>query len=88
MCHPPLHLILVQSPYHPGSLHNEKQQLATYCMILLQDFLSKWPMVYAVPNQKTTCIAHLLVEVVPCSICGVPETVLDRGTNLLSHLIV
>ena len=56
-------------------------------VIVMQDFLTKWPLVFAAPDQKATRIAHLLVEeVVP--MFGVPEALLsDRGTNLLSHLV-
>jgi hypothetical protein len=44
-------------------------------VLVYQDFLSKWPMVFPIPDQKTERIAKLLVE----------ES--DRGTNLLSHLM-
>lgn len=56
-------------------------------MIVFQDFLTKWPLVYPAPDQKSIRIAKLLAEeVVP--MFGVPEALLsDRGTNLLSHLM-
>ena len=56
-------------------------------VLVFQDFLSKWPMVFPIPDQKTERIAKLLVEeLVP--FFGVPEALLsDRGTNLLSHLM-
>ena len=56
-------------------------------VVVFQDFLSKWPLVFPVPDQKAERIARLLVEeVVP--FFGVPEALLsDRGTNLLSHLM-
>ncbi len=52
-------------------------------VVVVQDFLTKWPFVFAVPDQKTHRIARLIVEeVVP--MVGVPEALLsDRGTNLL-----
>ena len=55
-------------------------------VLVFQDFLSKWPMVYALPDQCAHCIVKILVEeIIP--IFGVPEALLsDRGTNLLSHL--
>ena len=55
--------------------------------VVFQDFLSKWPLVFPVPDQKAIRLARLLVEeVVP--MFGVPEGLLsDRGTNLLSHLM-
>ena len=54
-------------------------------VIVLQDYLTKWPLVCAVPNQKTQTVARVLVEeLVP--FFRVPEALLlDRGTNLLSH---
>ena len=56
-------------------------------VIVFQDYLSKWPMVYPMPDQKAERIVKLLVEeIVP--FFGVPEALLsDRGTNLLSHLM-
>ena len=56
-------------------------------VVVFQDFLSKWPLVFAVADQKALTIAQLLVEkVIP--MFGVPEALLsDRGTNLLSHLM-
>ena len=56
-------------------------------VIVFQDFLMKWPMVFPAPDQKTARIARLLAEeIVP--LFGVPDALLsDRGTNLLSHLM-
>ena len=55
--------------------------------IVFQDFLSKWPMVYPVRDQKASTLVRLLVdEVIP--LIGVPESLLsDRGANLLSALM-
>ena len=57
-------------------------------VLVFQDHLTKWPMVFPMPDQKSERIATLLVEeVVP--FFGVPEALLsDRGTNLLSHLML
>ena len=54
---------------------------------VFQDFLTKWPFVFPMPDQKAVRLVKLLVEqVIP--IVGVPESLLsDRGTNLLSHLM-
>ena len=57
---------------------------------VLQDFLSKWPFVFAAPDQKdggANRLVHLLTrEIVP--VFGVPDTLLsDFGTNLLSHIM-
>ena len=56
-------------------------------VLVLQDFLTKWPMVYPMPDQKTVRIVKILVEeLIP--MFGVPEALLcDRGTNLLSFLM-
>ena len=56
-------------------------------VVVFQDYLTKFPLVFSVPDQKAIRLAKLLVEeVVP--LCGVPESLLsDRGTNLLSHLM-
>ena len=56
-------------------------------VVVFQDYFTKWPMVYPVPDQKTTRLVELLTkEIIP--FFGVPEALLsDRGTNLLSHLI-
>ena len=56
-------------------------------VIFFQDFLTKWPLVYPAPDQKSIRIAKLLAEeIVP--MFGVPKALLsDRGTNLLSHLM-
>ena len=56
-------------------------------VLVIQDFLTKWPWVFPIPDQKTTRIVEILVqEIIP--MCGVPEALLsDRGTNLLSFLM-
>ena len=50
--------------------------------------LTKWPLVFPVPDQKATRIVQLVAEeVVP--MFGVPEALLsDRGTNLLANVIM
>ena len=57
-------------------------------VVVLQDFLTKWPLVYPVPDQKTHRVVKLFTEeLVP--MFGVPEALLsDRGTNLLSNLML
>jgi len=56
-------------------------------VIVIQDFLTKWPLVYPAPDQKAIRIARLLVdEVLP--MFGVPESLLsDRGTNMLANVV-
>ena len=56
-------------------------------VVVFQDFLSKWPLVFLVLDQKAERLACLLVNEVE-TFCGVPDALLsDHGTNLLSHLI-
>ena len=51
-------------------------------VVVFQDFQSKWPFVFPVPNQKSITLVKLFVEEV-FPIAGVPEALLsDRGTNL------
>ena len=55
--------------------------------VVFMDYFTKWPEVFAVPNQKAETIARLLVEFVT-SWHGVPELLLsDRGPNFLSELV-
>ena len=87
---PPLQPIPVQRPFQlvgvdimdlPITEQGNKH------VLVFQDFLSKWPMVFPIPDQKTIRIVDILVkEIVP--LFGVPEGLLsDRGTNLLSYLM-
>ena len=56
-------------------------------VVVFQDFLTKWPLVFPVPDQKTVRLVRLLTEeVIP--MFGVPEALLsDRGTKLMSTLM-
>ena len=57
-------------------------------VVVFQDMLTKWPMVFPVPDQKAERLARLLCEeIVP--MFGVPEALLSgHGANLLSHLML
>ena len=87
---PPLHPIPVQKPFQIMGV-DIMELPTTECgnryVIVFQDFLSKWPLVFPAPDQKAPRIVTLLVEeVVP--MFGVPEALLsDRGTNLLAHVM-
>ena len=88
---PPLHPIPVNRPFQIVGVDIMDLPLTTQGnkhVLVFQDFLTKWPMVFAIPDQKSQRIAEILVrEVVP--FCGVPESLLsDRGANLLSHLML
>ena len=87
---PPLHPIPVQRPFQiigVDVMELPVTQQGNRYVIVFRDFLTKWPLVYPAPDQKSIRIAKLLAEeVVP--MFGVPESLLsDRGTNLLSHLM-
>ena len=51
-------------------------------------FLTKWSLVFPVPDQKAVRLVKLLTEeVIP--LFGIPEALLsDRGTDLMSHLML
>ena len=87
---PPLYPIPVQRPFQIVGV--DVMELPTTddgnCQVVVfQDYLTKWPLVYPVPDEKSIRLVRLLVEeVIPCF--GVPEMLLlDRGTNLLSFLM-
>ena len=53
-------------------------------VLVFQDYFTKWPIVYAILDQKTQRIVDILVkEIIP----NVESLLSDRGTNLLSHLM-
>ena len=87
---PPLHPIPVQQIFQILGVDIMELPLTAHgnrYVIVFQDFLSKWPLVFPAPDQKAIRIARLLAEeIVP--FFGVPEALLsDRGTNLLSHIM-
>ncbi len=88
---PPLHPIPVSRPFQILGIDVMDLPLTengNRHVVVIQDLFTKWPMVYPVPDQKSTRIARLIAEeVVP--MWGVPECLLsDRGTNLLSNLMM
>lgn len=53
-------------------------------VLVFQDYLTKWHMVYPMPNKKFEKTAKIIVQELLLNF-GVPEALLsDRGTNLLS----
>ena len=87
---PPLHPIPVQRPFQIVGVDvmDLPKTIDGNCHVLVfQDYLTKWPLVYPILDQKAVRIVKLLVEEV-VSFFGAPEALLsDRGTNLLSHLM-
>ncbi len=62
------------------------QQGSRYAVVFM-DYLTKWPELFAVPDQTALTIARLLVEQV-ISRHGVPSQLLsDRGAAFLSNLL-
>ena len=88
---PPLHPIPVQRAFQivgVDVMDLPMTEAGNKHVVVFQDFLTKWPLVFPVSDQKAITIARLLAEkVIP--VHGVPEALLsDRGTNLLSHLML
>lgn len=85
---------LPKPPLNPISISRPFEIVGVDIMELLktrhenQYLFTKWPLVFLVPDQKSSRIAQLLVkEVVP--LFGMLEALFsDRGTNLLSHLML
>ena len=87
---PPLHPIPVQRAFQIVGLDVmdlPKTESGNKHVVVFQDYLTKWPFVFPVPDQKAVRIAEFLAEeVVP--VFGVLESLLtDSGTDLLSHLM-
>ena len=88
---PPLHPIPVSKPFQILGIDVMDLPLTDQGnkhVVVIQDLFTKWPLAFAIPDQKTTRIARLVAEeVIP--LFGVPECLLsDRGTNLLSNLMM
>ena len=87
---PPLSPIPVSGPFDRVGVDiiqfqrsNAGNQYAVVCM----DYLTKWPELFAVPDQSAATIAHLLAEKI-VSRHGVPAEILsDRGRAFLSALM-
>ena len=84
---PPLHPIPVSQPFQivgVDMMELPRIDKGNRYVLVFQDFLTKWPLVFTMPDQKSQRIAEFLV--IP--LFGVPEALLsDRGTNLLSYLM-
>lgn len=82
---PPLQPIPVSRPFQilgVDIMDLPKTERGNKHVLVIQDFLTKWPWVHPLYDQKTTRIVEVLVEnMIP--MCGVPE-LSDCGTNLLS----
>ena len=88
---PPLSPIPVQRPFQimgVDVMDLPVTELENHHAVVIQDFLTTWPLVLPVPDQKAVRLVRLLTEeVIP--LFGVPEELLsDRGINLMSHLMI
>ena len=87
---PPLQPIPVGGPFHMVGVDVLQLPMSmdgNQYAVVFMDHFTKWPEVFAVPNQTAETIARLLVEHV-ISRHGVPEQLLsDRGKNFLSSLV-
>jgi len=87
---PPLHPIPVSRPFQIVGIdlmELPQTKKGNKHVVVMQDYLTKWPLVYPTSDQKAQTLARILAEdVIP--FFRVPEALLsDRGTNLLSHLM-
>ena len=89
-CRPPLHPIPVQRPFQiigVDIMELPVTEQGNRYVIVFQDFLTKWPLVFPAPDQKAIRLARLVAEEI-LPLFGVPDALLsDRGTNLLAHVM-
>ena len=88
--HPPLTPIPVSGPFDRVGvdvLHFPKSAAGNQYAVVFVDYLTKWPEVFATPDQSAFTIAKLFVEEI-VSRHGVPAQLLsDRGKAFLSQLM-
>ena len=76
---PPLHPIPVQKPFQIVGVDIMELPLTTRgnrYVIVFQDFLTKWPLVFAAPDQKAIRIARLVAEEL-LPVFGMPDALLS-----------
>ena len=87
---PPLSPIPVSGPFDRVGvevIQFPRSSKGNQYAVLFVDYLTKWPEVFAVPDQSSATIARLLVEQI-VSRHGVPTEILsDRGRSFLSALM-
>ena len=87
---PPISPIPVQRPFQiigVDVMYLSVTKLGNHHAVVFQDFLIKWPLVFLVPNKKLRSVKLLKEEVFP--LFSIPEALhSDRGTNLVSHLML
>ena len=87
---PPLSPIQVSGPFDcvgVDVIQFQRSNAGNQYAVVFMDYLTKWPEVFAVPDQSAATITRLLVEEV-VSRHGVPAEILsDRGRSFLSTLM-
>ena len=86
---PPLHSIPVSGPFDCNGMDYKEMDLSKsgnrYALVF-QDYLTKWPEVYAVADRKATTVAKCLADVIWRH--GVPSRIIhDRAAEFLSDVI-
>lgn len=87
---PPLHPIPVRRPFQiigVDIMQLPITEQGNQYVIVFQDFLTKWPLVFPAPDQKAMRLARLVAEEI-LRLFGVPDALLsDCGANLLAQVI-
>ena len=86
---PPLHSIPVNGPFYCIGMDFKEFDLSKrgnrYALVF-QDYMTKWPEVYAVADRKATTVAHCLADFIWKH--GVPvEIIHDRAAEFLSDIL-
>ena len=58
-----------------------------YAVVVVSDYLTKWPEVFAVADHRADSIVELLVECVICRHVVPHDLLSDRGADFLSDLL-
>ena len=87
---PPLHPVPIQRPFQIVGfdiMELPKTYQGNHYVIVFQDFMTKWPLVFPAPDQKAIRLARLVAEELLPQF-GVPDAILsDRGANLLGRVM-
>ena len=86
---PPLHSIPVGGPFHCIGMNfkeMDQSKRGNRYALVFQDYLSRWPEVYAVSDRKATTVAQCLVDFIWRH--GVPVQIIhDRAAEFLSDVL-
>ena len=86
---PPLHSILVGGPLHCIGMdfkEMDQSKRGNRYALVFQDYLSKWPEIYAVSDRKATTVAQCLADFIWRH--GVPvQLIHDRAAEFLSDVL-